>query len=71
MVFNFKDTMPIVKALGNSNLKDIHWDEIKQVLDTDFPLEDKENLDLTLGKLIDMGVSEYVDEITLISVTAT
>lgn len=31
--------MPIVEALGNKNLKNEHWEEIKTILDIpDYPL---------------------------------
>ena len=39
-MFDFRETMPIVEALGNNNLLNEHWDEIKQILGIpDFPLE--------------------------------
>jgi len=42
LVFDFKETMPIVQALGNKNLTQVHWDEIKSILNIhDFPLEDR------------------------------
>ena len=41
LVFDFKETMPIVAALGNKHLKEEHWAEIKEVSGTSFPLEEK------------------------------
>jgi hypothetical protein len=41
IVYAFKDTMPIVEALGNRNLENVHWDEIKAELKTDFALEER------------------------------
>jgi hypothetical protein len=68
-VFEFKETMPIVEALGNKNLQDIHWNEIKQKLDIgDFPLEEKQ---FSLGELVDLNVAEHADEVVNISITAT
>jgi dynein heavy chain len=32
LVFDFKETMPIVEALGNKNLNREHWEEIKNIL---------------------------------------
>ena len=32
LVFEFKETMPIVEALGNKHLQEIHWAEIKSKL---------------------------------------
>lgn len=59
LVLAFKDTMPIVKALSNPNLVvEIHWKEIKEALEIDFPLENK---DMTLGKLIELDVARKQD----------
>ena len=32
MVYQFKDTMPVVVALRNKDLKDYHWSEIKRII---------------------------------------
>jgi dynein heavy chain len=32
LVFDFKETMPIVEALGNPHLQEVHWNEIKETL---------------------------------------
>lgn len=41
LVFDFRETMPIVEALGNKNLKAEHWEDIKRILNIpDFRLED-------------------------------
>lgn len=32
MVFDFKDTMPIVLALGNNKLQPRHWNQIKETI---------------------------------------
>lgn len=32
IVFDFKETMPIVQAMGNLLLKEHHWTEIKAIL---------------------------------------
>jgi hypothetical protein len=32
LVFDFRETMPIVEALGNHNLQEVHWTTIKNVL---------------------------------------
>ena len=62
--------MPVVEALANTNLAEIHWSEIKQQLDLapDFPLENRE---MTLGKLIELNVAMKQEQICHISVTAT
>lgn len=42
LVFEFKETMPIVEALGNDYLESFHWKQIKDILKIpDFPLEEK------------------------------
>jgi hypothetical protein len=68
-VFDFKDTMPIVEALGNKNLQDIHWEEIKQITKMfDYPLEERQ---FNLGILIDFNVAKYQEEVVAVSITAT
>ena len=50
LVFDFKEAMPIVEALNNSNLMEEHWTEIKAVMkQEDYPLEEKK---FTLGELV-------------------
>jgi hypothetical protein len=70
LVMTFKDTMPVVEALANQNLTEIHWTEIKDLLELpqDFPLEKRE---MTLGKLIELNVARKQEQICHISVTAT
>lgn len=60
LVREFKSTMPIVTALGNKKLQDIHWEEIKQTINmddenADFVLEEKQ---FTLGQLIGFEVGD-------------
>jgi len=69
LVFDFKETMPIVEALGNKYLNPVHWEEIKAILGTpSFPLEAKQ---FSLGELVGLNVAKYADEIVNVSVTAT
>lgn len=58
LVFDFRETMPIVEALGNQNLQKEHWFEIKKVIQVpdDFPLEERT---FTLGQLINFNVALY------------
>lgn len=58
-----------MRALGNRNLKEEHWLEIKTLLNMlDFPLEER---NFTLGELMGFKVSAMQEEIENISVTAT
>ena len=61
--------MPTVEALANEQLEDVHWQEIKAILNIPtFPLEQKQ---FSLGDLVNLNVAKYADEIVNISVTAT
>lgn len=60
--------MPIVEALGNKNLEKPHWEEIKQILNTDFAFE---NLDFNLGTLVQFNVSDKQEELVNVSISAS
>ena len=69
LVLEFRETMPIVQALGNRNLTEEHWTEIKTLLNMqDFPLEER---NFTLGELMGFKVASKQEEVENISVTAT
>lgn len=59
--------MPIVKTLGNPCLKDRHWEKISEIVG--FPLRTDD--DLTLAKILDYGLEEYVSKFQIISDSAT
>lgn len=59
--------MPIVKTLGNPCLKDRHWEKISEIVG--FPLRADD--DLTLAKILDYGLEEYVLKFQTISDSAT
>merc|ERR1719174_2317414 len=68
-VDNFKNTLPVVMALRNKALKPRHWESITETLggmELDLDAED-----FTLGKLLEMGVSAYMEQIQAIAGTAT
>jgi len=67
-VIRFRETMPVVEALSNQRLKEIHWKEIKDTINTDLPLE---NRDFTLETLINLNTAKHKEEIHNISVTAS
>ena len=56
LVDTFKGTMPIVVALRCPDLKDNHWKEIMDLLETDFEIEAEE---FTLNSLIDMKAVNF------------
>jgi len=69
VVYDFRDTMPIVTALRSEYLKTDHWDEIKNnILKQDFDINDDE---FTLSKLISMNVAEHQEELLNVATTAT
>ena len=68
MVTEFKETMPVVLALGNINFKPDHWKEIKDLLNVDFEMEKKE---FTLGELIGLNAVHHQEEIIYISTVAS
>jgi len=63
LVFSFKNTIPIVVALRNQNMKDYHWEAIQTVLGHRFELSDE----FTLRNLIEMNADQFMEEIQEIS----
>ena len=61
LVLEFKETMPVVVALGNKRLQKVHWEDIKAILNVEDPLEDEEYLmkEFSLGKLIEMNAAQF------------
>lgn len=55
--------MSIVLTLGNPGLKDRHWEKISEIIG--FPLYPDENL--TLAKILDCNLDQYVSEFETIS----
>ncbi len=68
MVWEYKDTMPVVTAMRSDKLLEDHWIDIKTILKNDFDIKDP---NFTLQSLINMNVAQYADEIKEISVRAT
>ena len=69
LVFEFKESVPVVVALRNPRLTKDHIEEIKAVLEKpDLDIEDE---DLTLRDLLDMNIVEKSKEINEISTQAT
>lgn len=57
LVFEFKDTIPVVVALRNPALTEDHWNLIKNgIIGQNFDVEDET---FTLKSLMDMNVQEH------------
>eukprot|EP00929_Paragymnodinium_shiwhaense_P066427 TRINITY_DN33321_c0_g4_i1.p1 TRINITY_DN33321_c0_g4~~TRINITY_DN33321_c0_g4_i1.p1 ORF type:complete len:3770 (+),score=1255.81 TRINITY_DN33321_c0_g4_i1:195-11312(+) len=67
-VTQFKNTLPVVVALRNKALKGRHWELITNLIGQELDLEDDE---FTLGKLLEMGVDQHMEQIQDISGKAT
>lgn len=63
----FREHMPIVMTLGNPGLKERHWEMISEIVG--FPMIPDE--DLTLAKIFEFGIEEYVSKFEAISDAAT
>lgn len=68
LVDTFRGTMPVVVALRNSDIKESHMQEIKDLLQTDFDILDE---GFTLNSLIEMNVVQFQEEIETISTQAS
>lgn len=59
--------MPTIMTLGNPGMKDRHWEQISEIVG--FPI--KISPELTLERIIDMGLEEYLPRFETISESAT
>lgn len=64
---DFKDYMPIIQTLGNPGLKPRHWAKISEIVG--FPIVVDESL--TLNKILDYCLEEFLAELEAISEAAT
>lgn len=64
---NFKLNMPIIQNLGNPGMKVRHWEQISEIVG--FPI--KVSAELTLEKIIEYGLEDYIDRFETISESAT
>ena len=59
--------MPIITTLGNPGLRERHWEKISEIIG--FPI--RPSPDLTLQKVLDMNLDEYLPKFELISEAAS
>ncbi|XP_063980239.1 dynein axonemal heavy chain 7-like [Diachasmimorpha longicaudata] len=64
---DFKDRMPVIMTLGNPGMKPRHWDQVSGIVG--FPI--KVDAELTLGKILNMGLDNYIDKFEGIAEAAT
>ncbi|GAB0099121.1 Dynein heavy chain [Sergentomyia squamirostris] len=67
VVDEFKTHMPIVRTLGNSGMKERHWEQVSEIIG--FPI--KISTDLTLERIIEYGLDDYISKFQVISESAT
>lgn len=63
----FRGHAPIVMTLGNPGMKDRHWEQVSEIVG--FPI--RPDAELTLAKIIDYGLDEYIPRFEVISDSAT
>lgn len=64
---DFREHMPIIYTLGNPALKERHWEQISAIIG--IPI--KVDVDLTLARIIDMGLLPLVSQFESISDNAS
>lgn len=63
LIHEFKETMPVVVALRNKYLQELHWKEIMKIIGRNFTIDNN----FKLKDLIKMDVVKSVDEIHEVS----
>lgn len=63
----FKTHLPIVQTLGNPGMKPRHWEKISDIVGFPITVDDE----LTLEKVIDFHLDDYIDKFEGISEAAT
>ncbi|KAL0118214.1 hypothetical protein PUN28_009103 [Cardiocondyla obscurior] len=64
---DFKEHMPVILTLGNPFLKSRHWEQVSEIVG--FPI--KVDQYMTLAKILDYGLGDYVVKFDVISEAAT
>lgn len=67
IIDEFKQNMPLVATLGNPGMKARHWEQISEIVG--FPI--KVSPELTLLKIIEFGLEDYLKRFESISESAT
>ncbi|XP_050309816.1 dynein axonemal heavy chain 7 [Anthonomus grandis grandis] len=63
----FKENMPIIQTLGNPGMKERHWEKVSEIVGFPIKVDDE----LTLEKIIDYGLNDYIEKFEAISEAAT
>ncbi|CAG9863347.1 unnamed protein product [Phyllotreta striolata] len=63
----FKEHMPIIQTLGNPGMKERHWEQISEIVGFPIVVTDE----LTLERIIEYGLNEYIEKFEAISEAAT
>lgn len=63
----FKTHMPIVQTLGNPGMKLRHWEKVSEIVGFPIQVDDE----LSLQKVIDFHLDDYIDKFEGISEAAT
>uniref|UniRef100_A0A1A9WZZ0 Dynein axonemal heavy chain 7 n=1 Tax=Glossina brevipalpis TaxID=37001 RepID=A0A1A9WZZ0_9MUSC len=64
---SFRENMPIISTLGNPGMKARHWEQVSEIVG--FPI--KVTPELTMLRIIDYQLEEYVSKFEFISESAT
>lgn len=64
---DFRNYLPIIQTLGNPGMKLRHWDRVSEIVG--FPLKADDSL--TLAKIIDLALDEFIPRFEAISESAT
>lgn len=64
---DFKTNVPIIQTLGNPGMKPRHWEKISEIVGFPIVVDDE----LTLEKVIDFNLVDYIEKFENISEAAT
>lgn len=67
VVDEFKTHLPIIQTLGNCGMRDRHWEQVSEIIG--FPI--KVSAELTLERVIEYGLDDYIAKFEVISMSAT